>query len=1020
MRTTTALLLLALLAGAAPAQPRRTMDFEPGHLELPLTVSERSGVDRSGVVVTSGVPFPPGFLKDPGRLVILDRTGRPVPTQVSVMSRWWKPAHDDSVRWARISFPAGVEASRYAKYTLVDRAVKEGKVPGAPFPRALLEDKGDDLVVDTAAARFTVPKKGAVLIRRAEVGGVNLLGTDGVRVLLTGGDWPDMGMKTGALHLAHHPAVEVEERGPVRVVLAVHGAFRGKGPGACKGDMYDFTVRLYFHAGSARVRVVHTLRNGRVGADLHVWPVEDLSFMAHLQTGEAAGALLLGEREPVSVDLGKVRVASLYQDSSGGAQWKSLRPGTYAAWLSPYTRIPQEGNPKKFAYPVRGVSFSGFEIRADDKVLERGSRARGVLDVSGIRGGLRVSQRHFRERYPGVMTASSAAVRVGLWPGEFDGVLFLEPGQRFTRDLLLDFHAGPASRDAMDRTYRVHSHRLLFTAPAPWYVRTRAWDAGLAKAGRRGPRKGGRAGLRGLNTAALDGIDVGWDWFGWIKGWNAGGAHWNQSTCFAEWLLWEDRTAFDIAEARALWAADAAPLHFDPCDLARWWRAMQVMKDYQWKVHGLTLRTYPGFYKRAVWGNPDDGHMGMFMWFEYHYLTGDRHVRESCEALGRRSLAYLWRWLHDDTRTGGPGGRPVPWCRKRDPDDPAYRLHSRYTGWPLYNLMLHYQLTGDAALAAAGARIAAGLRNTARWSPIGFLTTKINNAGDKSVYGNQLATGPTPTDSASQCYANFQIGVVATGLVQYYRETLDEEALDALVGIADFFTHHALIRDRGGRMFGWPYVFCDYWGPYTLGDFDRRRRPNWLNQNFRVVQPLGWIYLNTGRPDYLEVLRAALARMRGTDLRVPAAILAVTTRREDRTPPAAVADLEAEAAAGGAVRLTWTAPGDDGDWGTAARYQVKRSRSPMVERVAGWPDRTEPLPQNAAEWEDRARAFHVRQRAFWSTLNLKGEPKPSKAGSRESFEVKGLEAGIWYLALKTWDGGPNMSPLSNVVRVEVQ
>jgi len=116
--------------------------------------------------------------------------------------------------------------------------------------------------------------------------------------------------------------------------------------------------------------------------------------------------------------------------------------------------------------------------------------------------------------------------------------------------------------------------------------------------------------------------------------------------------------------------------------------------------------------------------------------------------------------------------------------------------------------------------------------------------------------------------------------------------------------------------------------------------------------------------------------------------------REDKTPPAAVKDLAA--AVDNGVKLTWTAPGDDGDEGTASAYQVKYDDQPLVERADG---------KGAVN--------------FWAAINCTGEPKPAKAGTRQSFTVTGLSAGTWYFALKSRDELNNQSGLSNVVKLVV-
>ena len=51
---------------------------------------------------------------------------------------------------------------------------------------------------------------------------------------------------------------------------------------------------------------------------------------------------------------------------------------------------------------------------------------------------------------------------------------------------------------------------------------------------------------------------------------------------------------------------------------------------------------------------------------------------------------------------------------------------------------------------------------------------------------------------------------------------------------------------------------------------------------------------------------------------------------EDSTPPSVIADLRGEALSGRRVRLTWSAPGDDGMEGRAAAYEVRHSASPLA------------------------------------------------------------------------------------------
>jgi hypothetical protein len=110
-----------------------------------------------------------------------------------------------------------------------------------------------------------------------------------------------------------------------------------------------------------------------------------------------------------------------------------------------------------------------------------------------------------------------------------------------------------------------------------------------------------------------------------------------------------------------------------------------------------------------------------------------------------------------------------------------------------------------------------------------------------------------------------------------------------------------------------------------------------------------------------------------------------TQATSDATPPAAVANLAATSPTVNSITLTWTAPGDDGNTGTAAQYDVRYS-------IATIPP---------ANWETATQAT--------------GEPAPHVAGTAETFIVTGLTAGTtYYFALKTGDEVPNWSSISNV------
>lgn len=104
----------------------------------------------------------------------------------------------------------------------------------------------------------------------------------------------------------------------------------------------------------------------------------------------------------------------------------------------------------------------------------------------------------------------------------------------------------------------------------------------------------------------------------------------------------------------------------------------------------------------------------------------------------------------------------------------------------------------------------------------------------------------------------------------------------------------------------------------------------------------------------------------------------------DTTAPAAVYDLAVRDSSGGSVTLVWTAPGDDGENGRAARYDIRRATDFL----------------SAGVWDAATAVEPTRV------------PKPG--GQAETLIVGGLSRGPWWFALKAADEVPNWSELSNV------
>jgi len=113
--------------------------------------------------------------------------------------------------------------------------------------------------------------------------------------------------------------------------------------------------------------------------------------------------------------------------------------------------------------------------------------------------------------------------------------------------------------------------------------------------------------------------------------------------------------------------------------------------------------------------------------------------------------------------------------------------------------------------------------------------------------------------------------------------------------------------------------------------------------------------------------------------------VAVKTTSGDVTAPAAIANLAITGTTGTTLSLGWTAPGDDGNTGTATSYDIRYSTSAITS-------------------------------GNWATATtVTGEPVPTAAGTSQTYTITGLAPSqTYYVAVRATDDRNNVAALSNV------
>ena len=444
--------------------------------EVPLVVTEPSGIARRGDIVTSGVPLPRQSLADAGTVRLLDADGRSVPVDARITARW----DDGSAMWLMLDFQADLDAGQARQFRLLYGP--EGKAePARGRPLAVTETP-DEIVVDTGAMVARIGRQSPGIVRSVTLAhGAPALNRPAEMFLDVEHtppgppdeeNWlrPSRAAAGAAVDrftpsLSRKPfAASVEWRGAQRAIIRLDGWHAN----AAGREEFPYTVRLTFHAGKPWIWVTHTfVFTGDVKKDF----LRRLALRWPLQLKGQRAALLGGAR-PLEVPADKPWAAMLEKGPS------VLR--------------------HKVAYSdVKPVSYEIAAGRgeADRAVLAAGEGARGWATLRGKRTAATAAIRHFDKLFPKELAvdAASGTITAYLWPDGGEQVLDLRRrydeientthydlgaypqggrGLARTHEVLLWFHDAKTTAAEIEATVAGYNQRLFAAAPPEWYAQT--------------------------------------------------------------------------------------------------------------------------------------------------------------------------------------------------------------------------------------------------------------------------------------------------------------------------------------------------------------------------------------------------------------------------------------------------------------------------------------------------------------------------------------------------------------------
>ena len=364
--------------------------------------------------VSWGIPWPKGKLQKGDSLVLRTADGTAVPMQTWPLAYW----PDGSIKWSGHAIGATTAMTGPLE-------IASGSVVSAATPVKVTSD-GTAIEIDTGAARCRFSKQGSYLFDSMFVGDRKVAENARLIVRLEDRSEETNGVLRQVEFVSQITNVTVEQSGPVRSVIKVDGFHTSA---RTNRSWLPFTVRFYFYAGQASVRLVHSFifdgdpeKDFIKGMGISVAvPFQEELHNRHVRfVGDGTGVWC----QPV-------RLLPGYRNA--------LSPEEYAAHLAGkrmpnlaefWNRAAMESVAVYNDFKLTQPGPDGFSIdkRTQDRSswlhVTNGRRSLGLAGLADVSGGIAVGVKDFWQKYPASIEINNAASPAGeltVWLWSPDG-----------------------------------------------------------------------------------------------------------------------------------------------------------------------------------------------------------------------------------------------------------------------------------------------------------------------------------------------------------------------------------------------------------------------------------------------------------------------------------------------------------------------------------------------------------------------------------------------------------------------
>ena len=395
-------LKIALLGGASSMLPIRAA-AAPASTFQPAPIRWIDGAAPAMQIgQTFGVAWPRGVLERDTPLAVRTIDGATVPAQTWTTATW----PDGSIKWSAHAVGADIVSAGLV--------VTRGRAT-APARAVKVSETADAVLIESGDVRWEIGRTGPALVRSASRSGHPVLGP----VTLVGSVKSDPAHGEPVSFAGAIEKVTIEQRGPVRAVVRIEGRHV-----AGERRWLPFTVRLYAYAGSAALRIVHSVV---FDGD----PARD--FLASL--GVRAAVPMRGALHDRHVRIatdgqmfaeGVRPLTGLRRDPGRAFRAAQIagRATPALAEMAPAVRDTLQLIPAWGDFRLEQPNANGWKLTKRTAPgqgwidADEGKRAPGLAYVGGPEGGAALGQRYFWQRHPTALHIDGAdgeVARLTAW-----------------------------------------------------------------------------------------------------------------------------------------------------------------------------------------------------------------------------------------------------------------------------------------------------------------------------------------------------------------------------------------------------------------------------------------------------------------------------------------------------------------------------------------------------------------------------------------------------------------------------